>query len=338
MKTDKLSRLKSYLSLQYDIDIQDITPVKNVIRITTDRGDKCLKRIKYGKGHFLFILSAMRHLQDGGFDGIIPFIPTKSGEMYIELEDGFGFLTDWIKSRECSYSNPIELRKASTTLACIHKASENFIPLKGAEPRMEWGKWPENFSKRIKELGLFKGIIESKDALTDFDKLYLENLDYYYNQGIRALDHLKGTKYNELSLRERERNSFCHHDYAHHNVLICEDFKIYVIDFDYCICDTRLHDLASLIIRNMRHGNWNMEKAQYIIDCYMEAGEVDKDEISVINAFMEFPQDFWQVGLQYYVEKQKWEEENFNRRLNNVIKDRADRQEFLEEFKYSIEV
>lgn len=338
MYGEKLLQLKSYLSLKYDIAVKDITPVKNVVRITTDQGDKCLKRVRYGKSHFLFILSAMKHLYDNGFKSTLPFIPTIDGELYIELEDGFGFLTDWVKSRECNYSNPVELKMAAVTLARLHKNSEGYIPAEGVEPRIGWGKWISIFSRRIEEMLAFKDVINGNGILTHFDRIYIENFDYYLGQAIAAIENLKNTKYLELTEQERKKNSFCHHDYAHHNVLISDDFKVYIIDFDYCICDTRIHDVSSLIIRNMRHGNWNMEKAQFIVDCYRGEGYILKDEIPVISAFMEFPQDFWQVGLQYYIEKQKWEEDNFNKRLNNVIKDRIDRQKFLDKFKVTIEL
>jgi CotS family spore coat protein len=330
--------LVDYLSLKYEMDIQEVRPVKNVVRIVTSEGDKCLKRVKYKKGHFLFILSAMRHLLDRGFYGIIPFIPTCSGEWYVELEDGYGFLTDWISSRECDYSNPIDLKMAAVTLAKLHNASRGFTIEEGTEPRIGWGKWIEKFSERLRDMDLFKKIIESKSYLTGFDEIYLDNVDNYIEQGISAIEHLKDSKYFELSDREMKEKSFCHHDYAHHNVLISNDFNVYIIDFDYCICDTRLHDLSSLVIRNMRHGNWNMEKAQYIIDCYLKAGHLEKDEIPVMNGFMEFPQDFWQVGLQYYVEKQRWDEVQFNKRLDNFIKDKRERMQFLDEYKYSIEL
>lgn len=338
MQKEKLSELKNLLSLKYDLDIADITPVKNVMRISTSEGGKCLKRVKYDRGQFLFILSAMRHLQEKGFEGILPFIPSKDNELYIKLDNGFGYLTDWVQARECNYSNPIELKMAVTTLARLHKTSEGFIPMEGAEPRVGFGKWIEKFSKRLQEMKMFRDIIKNKDGLSWFDEAYLEHFDYFYDVGVNAIEHLKETKYLELSDRESRKNSFCHHDYAHHNVLISDDFKTHIIDFDYCICDTRLHDLSSIIIRNMRHGNWNMEKAQYIVDCYLKSGSIEKDEIPVMNAFLEFPQDYWQVGLQCYVEKLKWEESQFNKRLGNVIRDIADRQQFIDEFKFSIEV
>lgn len=327
-----------YLSSKYEMDIREIKPVKNVMRIVTGDGDKCLKKVRYTKGHFLFIISAMKHLLENGFKGILPFIPARNGDLYVELEGGYGFLTDWISSRECDFSNPIDLKMASITLAKLHNASRGFEVLEGMEPRIGWGRWIDRFSEKINDLELFRKILQSKSILSDFDKVYLENLDYCIEQGGSSVGHLKESRYLELSKLEMQNKSFCHHDYAHHNVLISGDLNVYIIDFDYCICDTRLHDLASLIIRNMRHGNWNIEKAQYIVDCYLKEGHIGKDEIEIINGFIEFPQDFWQVGLQYYIEKQKWDENQFNKRLDNFIKDIKDRQQFVNEFMYSIEL
>lgn len=330
--------LLDYLSLKYDMKIMEIRPVKNVMRIVTKYGDKCLKRVKYQKGHFLFILSAMEHLVDRGFDGIIPFIPAVDGKKYVELEDGYGFMTDWVSSRECDYSNPIDLKLATVTLARLHNASKHFEVTDEMEPRVGWGKWIDKFKSRVDDMARFKEIILQKPHLTDFDRIYLENVDYYISQGMDSIEHLKESKYLELSEREKLEKSFCHHDFAHHNVLISSDFKVFIIDFDYCILDTRIHDLSSLIIRNMRHGNWNMEKAQYILDCYIKEGYLLSDEIPVMNGFIEFPQDFWQVGLQYYVEKQKWDEYQFNKRLDNFLRDKRDRQEFINDFKHSVEI
>jgi spore coat protein, CotS family len=330
--------LVSLLSLKYDMDILDITPVKNVVRVSTKQGDKCLKKVRYDEAQFLFVISAMKHLINKGFKCILPFIPTVDGNIFVKLRDGYGFLTEWISSRECDYSNPIELRMAALTLAKLHNASEGFCPPDEGIERIAWGRWEQKFSKRIGEMYKFRDIIDSKENPTYFDRLYRANVDYFISQGVLSIEHLKQTSYLRIIDDEMKKKSFCHHDFAHHNVLISDDFSVYIIDFDYCICDTRLHDLSSLIIRNMRHGNYNMEKAQYIVDCYTKEGTLKRDGIPVMNAFMEFPQDFWQVGLQYYVEKLKWEEDHFNKRLERVIDDIHDRQLFIDDFQYSIEV
>jgi len=50
-------------------------------------------------------------------------------------------------------------------------------------------------------------------------------------------------------------------------------------------------------------------------------------------AFMEFPQDYWQVGIQYYWEMQNWEEKVFVNKLKKIKEDLEDKEDFINEFK-----
>lgn len=79
-----------------------------------------------------------------------------------------------------------------------------------------------------------------------------------------------------------------------------------------------------------------MDVMEYIINCYSNNISINNKEMYLIFCFMEFPQDFWQVGLQYYVEKQPWGEEFFIRKLNRIIKDNRDRCEFLSKFESNL--
>jgi CotS family spore coat protein len=131
-----------------------------------------------------------------------------------------------------------------------------------------------------------------------------------------------------------KKKGFCHHDFANHNILIDSENNVNIIDFDYCILDTYLHDLSSLLIRKMKYGKWDNKNATEIIDTYNSINEVKSNSIEIIKAFMEFPQDYWQRGIQYYWEKKDWGEEFFLKKLEKYIEDRDQKQEFLNEFKW----
>ena len=49
-------------------------------------------------------------------------------------------------------------------------------------------------------------------------------------------------------------------------------------------------------------------------------------------AFMEFPQEYWQLGIQYYWEKKQWDEEVFINKLNKIYEDRDEKYEFIQDF------
>ena len=128
------------------------------------------------------------------------------------------------------------------------------------------------------------------------------------------------------------RRGFCHHDFANHNILIDEDENIKIIDFDYCILDSNLHDLSSLIIRSMKSNGWDTNIANIVLDGYSKNITVCEDELNIMKEFIRFPQEFWQIGLQVYWEQQPWGEEFFIKKLNKYLNSIEDRTRFIDNF------
>ena len=48
---------------------------------------------------------------------------------------------------------------------------------------------------------------------------------------------------------------------------------------------------------------------------------------------LEFPQDYWQVGIQYYWEGPLKSEDFFIKKLNKINEDNEEKQEFIQEFR-----
>ena len=328
-----MESLKNLLEGNYGIQVIDCEKIKNVYKVKTKDGYKCFKYSKYNEGQFSFIISALEHLRMEGFDRILEPNETLDGNKYVKFQEGFGYMCDWIDSREANFRNPVELKLCLETLAKLHISSRGFTYPEKLKGRSIYGKWAKRFQKRCDELLYFKALIADKDKPTEFDYVYLKYFDIHYRQALKAIKDLQESKYLEIMQKHKRLSGFCHHDTANHNFLITGDCSIYMIDFDYCIYDSHLHDLASIIIRNLKYGNWNLEVVDFILEVYGEIIPISREEIEIIMCFMEFPQDFWQVGLQYYVEKQPWAEEFFIRKLGRITADSKERMEFLEEFK-----
>lgn len=325
--------VKKIIKDQYDIELTSLTKIKNVYKIECENKVYCLKIIKYQFAHFIFILSAMSHLQKREFNFVPEFIRTKENKLYINFGDSFAYVTEWVQGRQCNYDNPIDLKLATKKLAELHIKSEGFFVEPDMKPRIGWFKWFENFNTRKNEMLDFKKRIYSKDKLSEFDSLYISMLEENLEKAERALYFLSKSDYIAKMEEEIEYRGFCHHDYAHHNVLIDYKERINIIDFDYCMLDSHLHDLASLLIRVMKNGKWDRNKALYILDNYNEINKVYDSDIPIMASFMEFPQDYWQLGIQYYWENQPWEEEVFLKKLIRIKEDQEFKEEFLEEFR-----
>lgn len=326
--------VKKYVEDAYDLHIEFIEKVKSIYKVHTKYDKYCLKIINYDFGHFLFIISAIEHLQNKNFKSIPEIIKNKQGKDYIKIGRSYAYLCKWVDSRQCNFNNSLDILVATSKLAELHKKSCNFQVLKDMNPRIGWSKWIDTFTTRENEIMDFRKRIFNKEHKGEFDILYLNSMESEINIAEKSIENLKKTRYLDKMKQEVLNKGFCHHDYANHNILMSSEGEINIIDFDYCILDTHLHDLASLLIRRMKNGKWDINNAFFIIDAYNAINVVKPDDIPIMSAFMEFPQAYWQIGIQYYWENQPWGEDTFIKKLKRILDDTQERLEFINEFKY----
>ncbi|WP_373471349.1 CotS family spore coat protein [Carnobacterium alterfunditum] len=329
----EIQELKEIVQDNYSIYINDIQKIKNVYKIKTENEMYCLKIINYEFKHFLFIVGAIKHLQRNGFESIPEIIETIDNMEFITLENKYAYLTPWVDARECDYDNPEEIKLCTTKLAQLHKKSLNFRVTPDMKPRIAWLKWIETFKTRRNEILDFKRRISEKETITEFDNYYLKIMEGELERSNRSISNLCKSEYINKMKDEIKHRGFCHHDYAHHNVLMEKSGGISIIDFDYCILDTHLHDLSSLLLRRMKGNKWSLENALFIMDEYDDAFSIYKSDIEIMAAFMEFPQEYWQIGIQYYWEKRIKGEEFFLKKLEKLHNDVSNKQIFIDEFR-----
>ncbi|MGI6685106.1 MAG: CotS family spore coat protein [Bacillota bacterium] len=287
---------------QYDLKPLRVDPYKLIYRVEAPEGVFALKEIKYPENEFCYIYAAMEHLAAHGFPTINRIIPTNSYYPFAEYQGKRYALSRWIMGREADYSRKDDLKTAAKTLALLHKASEGFVPPPWEE-RIKWGTWPGSMSGKMKQLIEFKNQVSLKNHKSLFDRIFLAHVDYYLGECKKALDLFGKGDYARVNEKESSKHFFCHHDFAHHNVIIDEQGRGNVIDFDYCISDLRCHDLGSLMLRVMKRSNWNAKPAIFALKQYHKMRCVSSKETNVIKILLRFPQDFWQVAFAYYIEQ-----------------------------------
>lgn len=328
-----MEKVKLILEESYNIKISEIEKIKNVYKLKTDKGLKCFKVSRYKDYLVKFIIDSIEHVKKKGFLNVVEPIPSINNEKYIKFNEAYGYLCEWIPSREADFKNPVDLKLCVNAISKFHIASWDFDFSKVAVGRRYYGKWIQKFNKRLKQMHEFKRIAECRLNQSDFDKVYIEGFERHVEKAEKSIRELKEGKYIEIMDRHKEFKGLCHHDTANHNFLLDDNLNVYLIDFDYCITDSHLHDLSSIIIRNLKYGNWNLETLDFILNEYKKNIEITNEELKIILDFIEFPQDYWQVGLQYYIEKQPWEEEFFNKKLKRCIDDSYNKYKFLDEIK-----
>jgi CotS family spore coat protein len=311
----------------YDLEVTGAIPVRKVVRLTTPTGDLVVKKFKLTTEELQFSLDAMRHVKQNGF--VAPGVAkTRDGADFVERDGVKYFVMEWLDGRESSYSHVLDLALAARGLAQFHEQTHGFVP-PTCDGKAQWGTWTGHFLERIEELRAWTVLAEQGG--TAFDNMFAEEVAYCIQEASRAVELLLSSRYEEISKLEQSWQGFCHHDYAHHNVLIQNDKSISLIDFDYAICDIRAHDLASLILRNMKGSKWDSRTAFFIIKSYFEVVKAHEGEERLLHAMLRFPQDFYEAGHFHYVEKNR-PADVLESRLRKWIEQRPRRERFFRDF------
>jgi CotS family spore coat protein len=167
------------ISTQYGFTIQELVPMKGVYMMKTSKGTKCLKKINYGIQKLMYIYKAKEHIIENGFDRIDRYELTPLGTPCAVVNDDKYVVTQWIDGRESDFKKPEELKGAAEALASFHLHARNFIPDENLKARSDIGKLPATLDKRVATLNKMRDIARKNKKKTDFDILYLSNVDFY---------------------------------------------------------------------------------------------------------------------------------------------------------------
>lgn len=327
--SEYINDVKKLVEENYYVTVLSIEKIKNVYKIVAVEGDFCLKQIKYDFYRLKHILEVFDYLKENEFDNILDIICTNNGEKYIEYNNIYFYMTSWLESRQLNYSNNYDLIRAAQNIAKFHNYSKGFKPSVDTDVDIRYMKWIQIFDKKINDILNFKDIIENKEELSLFDKIYLKNIDKNISLANEAVENLYKYDYKKVMKETVKKNYICHHDLANHNLLLDKNGKVYFIDFDYIVIDTYLHDIGSFIYRCLKYGRWYYEKFNLIIRSYKDVKKISNKEMLLIISFILFPNDFWQIGFQYYEEKILWKEEKFIKRISRIEDDREEKSHFL---------
>jgi CotS family spore coat protein len=317
------------ISLQYQLKIHEMIPKRGVYLLKTNKGNKCLKKVSYGQQKLMYLYNAKEKIISNGFDKIDKYFLTPEGLPYATVNEDLYIITDWIDGRECDFRNEEELMSSAKALAEFHKAARGFLSDETLKPRNDIGKLPATFEKRLHTLNKMREIARKKKRKSDFDMLYLSNIDYYNNNAREAIKKLDINCYGRVCQGAFEDKVLCHHDYTYHNILIDKNDIVNIIDFDYCKEEIQIYDLCTLLVKALKRLEWNRSSSEKILGSYNQVKSITRDEINVIKAILVFPQRFWRLANRYYYREAGWSEAAFLKKMKEIIDEKDKYNEFI---------
>jgi CotS family spore coat protein len=173
-----------------------------------------------------------------------------------------------------------------------------------------FGTWPRRWRRKREEIALFAAWARASARPGAFDREYARLAPEWLRAADQALAELEASPYRALSGAGRRRGGLCHHNLAHHNVLLTPD-GLALVDFNHALADLGVHDLANLLRRLLRLVGWDPTPGLACLEAYRTVAGFGPADLALLRPLLRFPEEGWQIGRQYYVEQLRWPKERF---------------------------
>jgi spore coat protein YsxE len=305
---------------EYDMFAQSVEELKapNVYKVMTPYGLFVCKRTNAPQNRLHYVGGVIRHLQQRGWEGCIPFTYTKYNEPFVQRGSATYYLTAWQHSKEADTMRPAEWAGPMIErLAELHHFSQNyrFDDPRQVEPLVDsllarWEYWLEEMKRHAKAAS-------ARTYPSPFDVVFLANQAFVEDVAKEAISLLRGW-------RERHR-THAHfrlsiiHGYPHPaHVIIDRTGQARLINFDRAVFDTPARDLT-LFYRTYFHLGGEDESASELFRRYSNIFPLRPEEMELTAAFLCYPERVMRDLEIYYGRKKEWNELFAVKRLEKDI-------------------
>ncbi|MGH4138167.1 CotS family spore coat protein [Clostridium sp.] len=330
--TNKEIHILTTVIRMYNFELVSAEKVRSVYMIITDRGKFCIRKIKHGRTKVKNGCILTEELLSNNFTNVAKYFRTIDGDFSVRYKKNTFYLTEWIEGEKCDLTNIDEAVNCIKILAQFHSIS-NKIDHKKLHVHINLSNWPKIFASNLNYLEKFKRIIVNKRIKNEFDVLFLENIDSFYNRGVSAIDMLNRSAYYNLSKLANDDETICYNRFYYQNI-VKRGGEYFICDFDRIMIDLQISDLGKLIRQLMFKKNygWNFDFAKILIEAYNSINRLTKEELEIMFALIIFPNKFWKLGQRRYVKQKKWSETKYLHKLNRIIAYNETQEKFFSDY------
>lgn len=299
------------IAKEYNFKINSYKPLRAVYIAQTDKGPMVIKETERDPDKLLYIHGMKEYIHANGFVDLDRYRIAENGLPFTIQDNRIFVVEELIEGRECSFTNPFDREGAVIALAELHRKGKGYEPPTGAFKRDNYGKWDNTYLKKIDYLLGLKSEIKGKKKKDFFDKMFLEDVDFMVDMAWQAYDTLKSSNYQQICKKAKKERWICHHDYTYHNIIIGNNGRVSIIDFDYSCHELPVYDIANYILKALKRFSFDIDMALRILNLYDSVNPIEKEDLMLMQAIFEFPQRFWRISERYYEKKTDWTDETF---------------------------
>lgn len=314
-----MEQLRTILVQEYDIVPTSILSVRSVWKVETEKGTFAAKVCDNSTQQLHYIHQSLQYLRQSGFTAVSPYVLTKAGQPFVQLEDGALYLVPWIEGR--TGRDLIErsewIASAFSQLGTMHRMSIGKYKEQIETLQTEGNRLQQNWNQRIHRMNEFRELVNKRIYPSPIDVVFMANIDELMEMAIEATGRLE--EWLKSSEESNEiRLTLCHGRLNPEHMI--QSDELYFINFDRANLDFPARDLSYMI----RYLTARMGEAAIVEDWlnrYVAENPLGAKEIEILNISLQYPSMLIQFLERYYSEQfaGKWTEISLVRRFEKMI-------------------
>ncbi len=345
---------------RYPLKVDNIYRARGAYLLETDSGLKLLKCFEGSRNRALFEHNVKEHLYMQGYDNTDLYVKTLEDDIIAMDPSGCQYIVkNWFWGEECNLKELSQIEMASANLAKLHSLLKE---VELSKEQIEFNmacNLQETFEKRNRELKRVKSYIRDKRQKNEFEIIYLNFYDEFYEQGIEATKRLLSSDYTEILKECVCQKRVCHGNYTYHNIIMLKNKNeaisktyippgwinrqsIYATDissqrrkaiattnFEKSHIGLQITDLYQFIRKVMEKNNWDILYGSNIIEAYDKIQPISKRELEILYVLLLYPEKFWKITNYYYNGKKVWVSGRNIQKLNSIGEQNPKKEMFL---------
>lgn len=345
---------------KYPLKVYNIYRARGAYLLETDSGLKLLKCFEGSRNRALFEHSVKEHLYMHGYYNTDLYVKTLEGDIISTDQCGCNYIIkNWFWGEECNLKELSQIEMASANLARLHSVLRN---VDFTDDQMEFyisGDLQETFEKRNRELKRVRSYIRDKKQKNDFEVIFINFYDEFYEQGKEALKILLDSHYTEVLEDSITNKMVCHGNYTYHNIIMLKNKNeaisknnvpsgwinrqplltadissqwsknIGTTNFEKSYIGLQIADLYLFIRKVMEKNNWDILYGSNIIEAYDRIQPISKKELGILYVLLLYPEKFWKITNFYFNGKKAWISNRNIQKLNSIGEQNPKKEMFL---------
>lgn len=321
---------------QYDLEVNSMRRGRGSYILDTPQGIRILSDCTFSERKGRFQNCVMHQIRQGGYEKVDMILANKEGNLVSrDWEENRYVVREWYIGRECDTENEQEILAAVENLAQLHLLMylpEEKMSLEDdadSEPFQKSFMAPsplQTIRAQNAELKKIRSFVRKKQSKGTFERQFLQDFSFYYEQAEEAQRRLELDRKEEES---EENGRICHGDYDHHHVWMTGD-GMATTDFSCCRFDYQVTDLYRFMRKILEKREWNVQLGMRMLEQYTRIRTLPEKERELLYIRMLYPEKFRKLANYYYGGNKAWISRRYYDKLSVLNHQREKREAFVQ--------